>query len=405
MPTPDPQRRRAAAVLAVCFAMNMLGRGMSETFTVFLLPLEAAFDWRRSQLTGVYALYMVVHGLFAPVLGMVYDRLGPRVSYGLGLLCFAVGFIMASRIDSPWELYLYTGVLTGIAVASLSMVTGASLISHWYAGRMGTAMGVAYAGYGFGVIAIVPLTQLIIDINGWRAAYAVLGLLAAVALPLTLLLPWSAWTGPTTQSRTRRQTDAPQWTLASALRSGPFWGLFAVFFFTAAAIYSISVQAVAYLVSVGYPPISAATAFGSTGILSTCGMASAGWMMDRLGPRRTVAVSFSMTIAGTLMLMLLSRYPAAWLLGVAIFVFGLSAGSRGPVISSLSARIFSGTGQGTIYGTITMGMGLGAAIGAWASGMLYDATARYEPVFVFSVVCSLCAMAQFWLVPRLGRAQ
>src|SRR3546814_20791237 len=95
--------------------------------------------------------------------------------------------------------------------------------------------------------------------------------------------------------------------------------------------------------------------------------------------------------------------PIYWLLLVFIAIFGITLGARGPVISTLAAEIFAGGGQGTIYGTITMGLGLGAGFGSWVSGTLYDLTGGYETGFAFAALSICCAIAQFWLVPALGR--
>jgi MFS family permease len=70
----------AGAVLAVVFLLNLLGRGAGETYAVFLLPLEREFGWARSQLTSVYSAYLLVGGFIAPLVGLVFDRLGPRSS-------------------------------------------------------------------------------------------------------------------------------------------------------------------------------------------------------------------------------------------------------------------------------------------------------------------------------------
>ena len=61
--------RWPVAVLAIGFVMNMLLRGVSETYVVFLLPLGAEFGWSRTELTGVYSLYMLVHGACSPLAG------------------------------------------------------------------------------------------------------------------------------------------------------------------------------------------------------------------------------------------------------------------------------------------------------------------------------------------------
>ena len=65
-------------MLAACFALNMFGRGLGDTYAVFLLPLEREFGWTRSQLTGVYSVYLLANGFTAPLVGLAFDRLGPR---------------------------------------------------------------------------------------------------------------------------------------------------------------------------------------------------------------------------------------------------------------------------------------------------------------------------------------
>ena len=40
----------------------MLGRGLGDSYTVFLLPLERDFGWTRSQVASVFSIYLLVHG-------------------------------------------------------------------------------------------------------------------------------------------------------------------------------------------------------------------------------------------------------------------------------------------------------------------------------------------------------
>ena len=61
------------------------GAGWATPTRVFLLPLEREFGWTRSQLTGVYSVYLLVNGFTAPLVGLVFDRLGPRWVYGAGI--------------------------------------------------------------------------------------------------------------------------------------------------------------------------------------------------------------------------------------------------------------------------------------------------------------------------------
>ena len=85
------------------------------------------------------------------------------------------------------------------------------------------------------------------------------------------------------------------------------------------------------------------------------------------------------------MLSSLSRYPNIWLLAGFLFCFGSTMGSRGPLVAAAAMSIFRGKRVGTIMGTISIGAGLGAAIGSWAGGLIHDWTQSYDLVFVFAM--------------------
>jgi hypothetical protein len=46
--------RVALNVLALCFALSVLGRGLGESFTVFLKPISESFGWDRAQVVSLF---------------------------------------------------------------------------------------------------------------------------------------------------------------------------------------------------------------------------------------------------------------------------------------------------------------------------------------------------------------
>ena len=83
---PAKPARVALNVLALCFTMSVFGRGLGESFTVFLKPISENFGWDRAQVVSVYSLTWLAGGLTAPLVGRLFDRSGPRPVYALGLL-------------------------------------------------------------------------------------------------------------------------------------------------------------------------------------------------------------------------------------------------------------------------------------------------------------------------------
>ncbi|HEX2540170.1 MAG TPA: MFS transporter [Caldimonas sp.] len=405
--------RLALGVLALCFLFNFIGRGVGDTYMVFLLPLGAEFGWLRTEMTSVYSTLMITSGLAAPLGGMVFERWGPRVLYAGGLGLLGTGYFLAGRLHELWQFYLCIGILGGLGAAAVGMVPAAALISRWFRGRMTTALGLAYAGFGCGSLLIVPFAQTLIDSRGWRSAYGVLGAVLLVLLPLSLALPWRAIRAglPTPGPRpvpSPAPSPAPTGSAATtarpvraALGQRSFWLLVQVMFFTAVGMYLIIVQSVAYLVDVGFTPLQAAGAFGVAGLLSVIGMSSAGWLADRFGHRRAATISFIGTTIGILLLFAMSYRSTHWLLAAYVLLFGICQGARGPLIAGLSARLFSGPGQSTIYGVIYACMSVGSGIGALLSGTLHDLTGGYRAAFVLAMVCVLLAALPFWTSDRL----
>lgn len=396
----------ALAVLCLCFALNMAGRGIGDSFIVFLVPLSTDFGWSRAAATSIFSIYVLVTGLAAPFAGALFDRWGPRLVYPLGLACLGAACALAPALTRLWEFQLVIGALCGIGVSALGMVSASTLMSRWFRANLGTAIAVVYAALGIGALVVLPLAQYLIDTHGWRHAYGALGAGVLVLLPFVALLPWRALSaGRPEYRRPRASTMAAVPALRGAVRTPAYWLLVQVFFFTSLGMYTIIVQAVALLVDVGFAPLEAAAAYGIGGSLSVVGMTAAGWFSDRVGYRPTATATFAGTILGVLVLLALSYgAPRAILPGFVVF-FGVFQGARGPIVASLCARLFPGGGFATIYGTIFAIASVGAALGSWIAGALHDATGGYRASLAFSIACLLLALVPFWVSRALAGVQ
>ena len=113
--------RTGWTVLGVCFALNMFGRGLGDMYTVFLLPIERELGWSRSQLTSVYSVYLLVNGCIAPFVGFVFDRLGARWVYAIGLGTIGSAYVLASGLTTLWQFFLFAGGMIGVGVSFTGM--------------------------------------------------------------------------------------------------------------------------------------------------------------------------------------------------------------------------------------------------------------------------------------------
>src|SRR3982074_502801 len=106
---PPKPARVALNVLALCFALSVLGRGLGESFTVFLKPIAESFGWDRAQVVSVYSLTALAGGLAAPLVGKLFDRSGPRIVYSLGLMLLGGAFLVAAHAQHLWQLKITLG--------------------------------------------------------------------------------------------------------------------------------------------------------------------------------------------------------------------------------------------------------------------------------------------------------
>jgi MFS family permease len=402
---PVKPARVALNVLALCFMLSVLGRGLGESFTVFLKPISESFGWDRAQVVSVYSLTALAGAVAAPLIGRLFDRSGPRTVYSIGLLLLGGAFLIAGRAQHLWQFQLSLGICVGLGIGFIGNVPNSILLGRWFGPRLPTAMAVVYSATGAGVLILLPASQLLIDHIGWREAYQIFGAVALLLLFPLLILPWRLFSTGSPNLAKTASTDVAgeRWTLLRAMRHHAFWALFSTFFFTAIGMYAIAPQVVAYLIDAGFPPLQAATAWGFSGVVLLFGMLGVSSLDGIIGRRPSVLFSYAVSIVGIVMLWLLQWYPNFWLLSGFVVCFGSMIGSRGPLLTATAMKLFRGERVGTIYGAISIGSGLGSAIGSWGGGLIHDWAHSYNPLIAFSLVSVLLGMIPFLFVPALRR--
>lgn len=390
----------ALGVLALCLGMTALGRGAGESYAVFLLPLSGDLGWDRSSATSVYSLFMAATGFFAPLAGYLFDRFGGRLVYAIGLGALAIGYFAAGSLSELWQFQVAIGGFCGFGAALIGLAPAQAVVSRWFDKGLATALSMTYGGLGIGTLIMAPLAEYLIARNGWRDAYGWYAIVFAVLCVFVLFLPWQriAEGAPGNPRRHKASLGRSGPTLVSALKTMEFWAFFVIFFVTAASIYGVSLQSVAYLVSGGMSDQQAAFAFGTAGMLSFFGMTATGMLADRFGHRIVATASYGLTVVAIAALALVPADSTGILLAVYIVCFGLSMGARGPIITTLMARRFSGSGIGAILGAANFGQGLGAAFGAFSSGYLFDLTGGYGAAFISCTLAAVIGAGLFWTV-------
>ena len=177
-------------IVAVAFITMGIGVNTRTAFSLLFPPLVAEFGWERGITAGAFSVGFVAATIIAPLLGMLMDRLGPRVVIPLGVVLVSSGMGLATGVRHPWHLYLTVGVLVVGGSVFVSYIGHALFLPHWFVRQRGLAIGIAFSGVGCGSILLLPWLQRLIGRAGWRHACLVLAVLLLVTLlPLNLVFP------------------------------------------------------------------------------------------------------------------------------------------------------------------------------------------------------------------------
>jgi MFS family permease len=374
-------------------------------FAVLYLPLVETFAASRAEVAVVQSTVLLLGGFGGPLVGWAFDRLGPGRLVQAGAALAAAAFLAASQVDSLPALVLTYGVVGGLGLAAFGSQANMAVAALWYPHARGRAIALADLGTGFGAFCFIPLGQWLVQAVGWRGT---LGVWAALLLLVVVPLNAFQRLPPATDGgRPPAPADGPAgaWTLAGALRSGPFWWLAGCRFFAACAFPLMNTHMVAYAVGQGVAPAAAATALGSVSLVSLAGRLTVGWLSDRLGRAPALTAAYASAAAGIGALSLLA--PTGWPGWLALYVvlYGMAQGSSGIVTAARAADVFAGPGFGAIYGWLAVAAGPGEALGAWVGGRIFDATGSYLGAFAFAVAALAAALAAIWRVqPRPRRS-
>ena len=376
----SPSAFQGWLLVAVSFVALSITMSARASLGLVMPVWAAEFGWSRSFLSSGGALGLIMVAALSPAAGNLVDRLGPRPLLTVGLLAVAAGMELVSNMTQPWQFLLGFGGLAAIGFGTVANHIIATAISQVFERHRGLAVGIATAGSTAGQLLVIPLLALVQDSVGWRACFAALAMAGLVLAPIAWRL-----TGGAVRSGPRPMLEPLGQRLGFLARSPVFHALFwsfAVCGFTTAGV--IETHLLPYTVACGYPPLSGAEAYGLLSAFNMLGMIGAGWLADRVHRPSLLAGIYIARGFAFLLLLTVARDGA--LLALFAVVFGLFDFSTVPPTASLVASHLGLRIMGLAMGLIAAGHALGAAAGAFLGGWLFDHSARYDLIWLVSVI-------------------
>ena len=378
----EPSPAYGWVVVAAAFTLMFVGFAAAYCFAAFFSAFEGEFGASRGDVALVFSVAAFLWFLLGAPGGMAADRFGPRRVCALGVASLAAALWLASRAQSVEALYATYSIGIGLGVG-LVYVPSVGAVQPWFGSNRALASGIAIAGIGAGNIAGPLLAAWWIGLFGWRGA--------CVALALFVLV-----LGAVAAGLVKKKREAPAAgeragaTLAQALRTRPFWLLYASLVLSCIGLFVPMVHLGPFAQDAGYTEAQGVTLVSLIGLGSLLGRFTVGPFADRLGRKASLAAMY----AGLgVMLLVWWGSSAWWLLALFAVAFGAFYGGYVALLPTIVMDLYGARAVSGIIGCLYTGAGVGTLVGPWLAGKAYDALGAYDVPILAGALFSFFAAA------------
>jgi MFS family permease len=387
---PAPDSPRAWLVVAAAFVAGFVVFGITYSFGVFLEPIVADFDVSRAAASALFSITGLVFYFSGALTGRLSDRFGPTIVVGAGAVLTGAGLVLAGILERLWISAAVYGLGVGLG-AACAYVPTLALVGGWFERRRTTALGIAAAGTGCGMLVVPPAAAALTAAFGWRAAFMVLGAGCA-----TLLAGCAAMVAPSPLGGPN-----PGRPLHRTVRSRAFLLLYLSWVLATTALFVPFVFLPAFALEQGAGPMAASALLSLFGGASVLGRVSIGAMSERIGIVSLFKVSVFVMAASYAVWLAATSYAA--LAGFSV-VLGLAYGVRIALMPGVLIEAFGTQDLGAMLGIFFTATGIAAAIGPPLAGAIVDHAGDPRWAVAFALATGLSGFAA--VVPlRLSRAR
>ncbi len=402
-------RSRWGQLLLGILCMIMIAN-LQYGWTLFVLPIDQANHWGRAAIQVAFTVFVICETWLLPLEGYVIDRIGPRLTVGVGGVLIGAAWALSSVANSLNLLYVASAI-GGIGSGFVYGATVGNAIK-WFPDRRGLAAGLTAAGFGAGsAITLVPISNMIAS-SGYRATFLFFGLLQGIVVLIvaTLLRPppgmqaahavSMAPSGMTATRPSRLHDITRDYAPTEVLREPVFWLMYVMFVLVGGggliATAQLAVIATDYgvattpvtLLFLTMPALTFSLAIDR--VMNGLTRPFFGWVSDQIGRETTMFIAFLIEGVGILVLVAWANNPVAFVIltGIVFFAWGEIYSLFPATCGDTFGRRFAATNYGLLYtakGTASLLVPLGS--------VLRDATGNWLVVLYISAGMNLLAAA------------
>ncbi len=397
-PLDSPAGWRVLAGCGVVFVFSVPAL-FGSTFGLFMVPFEKSQGWGRADIAFSLTLATLVSWLSVLAGGWLADHVRLRPLLFVGIVLGAANLAAFSLMGaSVWHFYVLVIALAFTALGASPLILS-KLVQGWFDKRLGSALGLLFACAAVGGVLHPLIISSVIQSAGWRQAFVVMGALALFGglLAAVLLVRERRPDAAAVRPLSARAEKAP---MIAFLGDRTWWILAVWNLLFAFGSGSIMVHFAALLHDRGAAPAQIGVAVSLIGASHFAGNLLAGWLVDRISPRRMAYLLMLMPLASAVLLLVGEQHAAMVL---AASVLGLASGSDGSLSAFLARHYFGARLYGQASATQMLATALGGGLSPWLSGLMRDRTGNYELSLQCAIGAFAAAVLAGWLLPAAGR--
>lgn len=381
-------------MVAAAFGIQFLVAGLfMQSFGAYVAVLEEEFGWSKATLAGAFSFTQFIGGSIGPVQGVALDRFGPRPTMRAGIVCFGLGFLAFSQVNSILGYYgAFILLALGFRLGGFFPLSWA--LVNWFERRRARALSTMSLGVAVGGL-IVPVVALSLENLGFRTTAAISGvIIVVIGLPLVQFIRSrpedygevvDGIVDDEPEERPRFESALVRdFTLREALRTPAFWLVSLGHGAALLVVGAVSVHVISHLKEdLGYSVGDAALVVTLMTGTQVVGMLLAGVIGDRYDKRVICAICMIMHMTG---LLLVTFALNVWMVIAFAMLHGAAWGIRGPLMQAIRADYFGRSSFGAIMGISATIIMIGQVSGPLVAGVLADLTGNYELGFTLLAV-------------------
>ncbi len=335
------------------------------------------------------SVFSVTGFLLAIPAGLIFQKLGPKVTGLIALGCLILGTAMGA-LSNTAGLLLTSRVIEGVGMGLIAVAAPAVIAAWFPAESRGTPMGIWSTWVPVGGILMYNMAPMMSAAFGWQSVWwfgAVFTLVAFALYGALVRLP-AAPVGM------EEAGEAP--TMGEGLSNGQIWLLSAEFAFFNFVFVTLCTFLPTFLVAErGYDLASAAFVASLVMITTLVSCPLSGWLSDRIGSRKWV---FTIPFIIMAVMLLFPFTVTGWMIPAYMILMGVLAGAV-PTATFAAVPELMRKPQlvGIGMAIVAVGQNLGMFIGPVVFGKMVEATGWVTSGYLL-IPAALVGLIAAWLI-------